>query len=194
MKRIAARTGVFFSLAMITTLAACSTDGQERYRASQERNPAPCPNIIVLQEAGRMIEFNGEQTLENIAYSGEITGVRGTCRYFAGEPIKMEIELDMAFGRGPTADANIKNVNYFVAVTRTNRDLIAKEEFTVPVKFNRNRTIVDISETIKNITIPRANDTISGINFEIVVGLSLTQDQVIFNRSGKSLKFPTLQK
>ena len=83
-------------------------------------------------------------------------------------------------------------MTYFVAVTRTNRDLIAKQEFTVPVKFRRGQDVVTITESINDILIPRANETISGINFEIIVGLAVTRDQVIFNRSGESLKFPGL--
>ena len=46
---------------------------------------------------------------------------------------------------------------------------------------------------IDEIVIPRANDNVSGVNFEIIIGFSVTPEQAIFNRSGKSLKFPNLK-
>ncbi len=193
MKRNAVKFSVFLALASLTALAGCASEPDAKYKASLERNPAPCPNIIVLQDAARMIDFRGEEKLENIAYTAEITGVNSSCRYFSNEPIDADVRVNMSLGRGPKAENNETEITYFVAVTRTNRDLIAKQEFTVPVKFRGNSTTVDISEYVADVVIPRANDTISGINFEIIVGLSLSQKQVIYNRSGKSLKFPELQ-
>ncbi len=186
MKRIAA------VLLAVSATACASQEAQERYRASQERNPAPCPNVVVLQDAGRFVDFAGEPALETITWSGEIQDVTTACRYFADEPIEAALDVELAIGRGPMADGDVKEVTYFVAITRTNRDLIAKQEFTVPVKFRRGQDVATITESINNIVIPRANETISGINFEIVVGLSVTRDQVLFNRSGESLKFPGL--
>ena len=40
------------------------------------------------------------------------------------------------------------------------------------------------TETIPGIVIPRANETISGSNFEIFVGFDLTPAQLAYNRSG----------
>jgi hypothetical protein len=60
------------------------------------------------------------------------------------------------------------------------------------VKFNDNRMVSVQEDKVDKILIPRANDSISGENFEIVVGFKLTAEQAGFNRSGKSLKFPHL--
>jgi len=162
-------------------------------REARERNPAPCPNIVVLNDAARLIEFEGDQVLENVAYTGEITNVQLGCRYVEDKPIESEVTIEMAFGKGPKGADGEKYFKYFVAVSRTDLEVIAKEEFIVPVTFNENRTIVVKREDIDKIIIPRLDEATSGVNFEIIVGFSLTPQQAIFNRSGKSLKFPDLK-
>lgn len=161
-------------------------------REAQQANPAPCPNIIVLQDAARIIEFDGDEHIDNVAYTGEIVHAETVCRYFGDEPITAEVEIDLAFGKGPKATENDKVFNYFVAVTRTNLEVIAKQDFSVPVAFSERRSVVVKTEDIDRIRIPRANEQTSGTNFEIIVGFNLTPQQAIYNRSGKSLKFPEL--
>lgn len=186
MKKVVA--GVLLAAAVAT--AGC---GNIFKRQTNKTNPAPCPNIIVLDDAARAIEFDGDKTLENVAYTAEITNVSLACRYFADTPITAEVDIDLAFGRGPKADAREHDYTYFVAVTRRDSQVIAKQEFTIPVKFKGDRDTARVREKIGKIVIPRADEKTSGTNFEVIVGMSLTADQAIFNRSGKSLKFPDLK-
>jgi len=178
------------AILLAAAAAGCGSTRAER-EARRLRNPAPCPNVVVLDEAGRQLFFEGGETIEDVAYTGEIRNVSSSCRYFNDEPIRQEVKIDFAFGRGPQGAAEEKVFNYFVAVTRTDVDVIAKQTFSVPIRFG-NREVVTVSETIDEITIPRANQGISGNNFEIVVGFTLSREQTIYNRSGKSLKFPEL--
>lgn len=180
--------------ALFAALAAagCASDEARERRAAREANPAPCPNIVVLQDAARFIEFEGEEAAENVAYSGEIVDVTSTCRYFEDEPIKAGVTVDLAFGKGPKGESGKKAFTYFVAVTRKNSEVIAKKEFPVEVSFG-DRPVETARIDIDEVVIPRANDTISGVNFEIIIGFSVTPQQAIYNRSGKSLKFPELQ-
>ncbi|MEM9616859.1 MAG: hypothetical protein AAF936_02770 [Pseudomonadota bacterium] len=178
--------------ALIAAVAApvgCSSFDRE----AQEANPAPCPNVIVLSDAARMVEFDGEEQLDDVAYTAEITDVTTRCRYYGDEPIDAEVDLRMAFGKGPKGANGEKYFKYFVAVTRKDIEVIAKKEFIVAANFNDDRIVVVKKEDIDKITIPRASEETSGLNFEIVIGLSLTPEQAIYNRSGKSLKFPQLQ-
>ena len=87
--------GALFAAAASTT--ACGSFSQ----SAQELNPAPCPNVLVLDDAARALEFDGEQSLENITYTAEITGVSIGCRYVEDKPIDVEVTVDMAFGKGP---------------------------------------------------------------------------------------------
>lgn len=172
-------------------LSACSS--YQRAAARQQANPAPCPNVFVLTDASRFVEFAGdEKTLDTVAWTGEIEGVETSCRYFDDVPIRAEVEIDLSIGRGPAAGSDVKEITYFVAVTRTNRDVIAKEVFQVPVTIRDELGTASLRQKIDKIVIPRAGEETSGVNFEIAVGFALDRDQVIYNRSGKSLKFPEL--
>jgi hypothetical protein len=173
----------------------CASDESKAAREARKgANPAPCPNVVVLQDASRAIEFDGEQRLEDVAYTAEVLDVESDCRYFDDKPIKASVKIDFAFGRGPKGADRERTFAYFVAVTRTDLEVIEKAEFTIPVEFGDEERVRATRQEIEEILIPRRDKDISGSNFEIVIGLALTPEQAIFNRSGKSLKFPELKK
>ena len=178
--------------ALVSALFAASVlAGCGSTKEAKLANPAPCPNVAVLSDAARMVSFNGEKELENVAWSAEIENVSVACRYVADKPIDASIEIALAFGKGPKADGDRHDYAYWVAVTRTNREVITKEEYLVPVRFGDDPVHRE-KHKIDKIVIPRKDDSISGVNFEIVVGLVVTPEEAIYNRSGKSLKFPDL--
>lgn len=169
-------------------LASCST-----FNALDSRvNQGPCPAAASLYEAQRiiMLDGNGEQ-YTNIEHTGEINGVRLFCRYVDDNPIEAQLEIDFAFGKGPAAVSDSQTYNYFVAVTRTNRAVISKESFPINVSFKRGEDVVTKEEKIERITIPRADDSISGANFEILVGFELTPEQLEFNELGRRFLLQT---
>jgi hypothetical protein len=147
-------------------------------------NVGPCPVSASLYDASRIVEINGTERHENVAYTGAIEGIRGFCRYVGSNPITMEVEVDFAFGKGPKADAPTKSYPVFVTVTRRDKNILAKERFNIEVAWPAGKDVVRFTETIPGIEIPRANDTISGSNFEIIVGFDLTPEQLAYNRSG----------
>ncbi len=151
-------------------------------------NVGPCPVAGVLFDVERLVEIEGEELHENVGFTGSIEGVTGFCRYVDDNPITMEIEIDFAFGRGPSAQGLEKTYEYFVAVTRRDRVVLAKQKSTVNVKFNANQDVVRMSETVEGIVIPRATPTVSGTNFEVLVGFELTPEQLAFNRAGKRFR------
>jgi hypothetical protein len=156
---------------------------------NSEPNAGPCPLLGVLYDASRLVEFTGpDERFANVAYTGEMRGVRGLCRYTGSDPIEMSLEIDMAFGKGPAAARNSRVYRYWVAVTRANLAPVEKQYFDVNVNFPRGEDRMAGSEVIQKIVIPRANDTISGANFEILVGFDLTPQQLAFNRSGKRFR------
>ena len=167
-------------------------DAYEDARLARQANPAPCPNAFALSDAARMVVFDGEPGLDAVAWSAEVTDVRTSCRYAEDSPISAEVTLDLAVGRGPAARDDTLPLTYFVAVTRRDKDLIAKEEFTVPVTVRQGMATVELSERVREIVIPRAGENTSGTNFEIAVGFALSREQLLYNRSGRSLKFPEL--
>lgn len=164
------------------SLAGCSGLGN----ALDDRpNVGPCPVAAVLYDAQRYVEVGEVERHENVAFTGEVEGVRGFCRYVGKNPITMEIEIDFALGKGPKAEGNEKTYQYFVSVTRRDRLVLGKDISSFKVKFPRGSDIVRHRESVKGIVIPRATETVSGTNFEVIVGFELTPEQLAYNRSGK---------
>jgi len=152
-----------------------------------EPNPGPCPSALSLYDAHRYVDVRGDELIyENVGFTGEILNVASLCRYTDRDarPIEAELAVRMAFGRGPAADASTHTYRYFVAVTRTDSAVIDKQVYDIPVTFPRGQDRVVVTETFERIAIPRANETTSGANFEIIVGFELTESQIEFNRSG----------
>jgi len=164
----------------------------DRWLGNDRRpNAGPCPLMGVLYESSRLVAFQDpsvQSRYSNIAYTGEMQGIRGLCRYVDANPIQMSIEVDMAFGRGPASTSNRQTYRYWVAVARRGRAPIEKVYFDVDVQFDRNEQVVTRTESIENITIPRANEDVSGENFEILVGFELTPEQLQFNREGRRFR------
>lgn len=180
-------------IAAALAIAGCGSGQSKEAKARSAKNPAPCPPVTVLTDAARLVEFDGDQKLENVAYSGEFVKAELQCRYFEDRAIDASLKITMAFGRGPKGAEDARAFKYFVAVTRKDLEVIEKAEFDVGVEFGGNDKMKVVEDKVEQIVIPRANKDISGTNFEIVVGFSLTPQQAIFNRSGKSLKFPESQ-
>lgn len=154
-----------------------------------EPNIGPCPTALSLYDAHRIVELAGPDVIYgNVGFTGEILGVRSLCSYYGERPIIANLELDMAFGRGPAAQGESHTYEYFVAVTRRDIAVIEREVFPINVRFRANEDRVFLTETIDAISIPRANEGTSGTNFEILVGFELTTEQLAFNRSGQRFR------
>lgn len=179
--------------ALVAALIAAAAGGcASNTKEAQQKNPAPCPNVIVLQDAARQVVFEGDEAIENVAWSAEVENVSLACRYVGEKPIDAQVTISLAFGKGPKANAEERQFGYWVAVTRTNREVIAKQEYVLPISFDSDQSVRRVTQEIDQILIPRKSEQTSGENFEIVVGLSVTPQQATYNRSGKSLKFPDL--
>ncbi len=177
----------FIPLLAALLLAGCSS----RLGQSLESTPnsGPCPAGGSIYDAARVVTFGpgGQEDFSNVAFTGEIIDVRLYCRYTGATPLLAEVEIDFAFGKGPAASGSAYDYPYFVAVTRRNGKVLAKERFTVTGEFQRG--LVDgATETITRIEVPRLDESISGVNFEILVGFELTDEQLAYNRAGKRFR------
>ena len=182
------RIWAVLAASLALALSACASNGDEQQASKDDQNVGPCPLMGVLYDASRMVEFKGpEERMANVGFTGEMRGVSGLCRYVGSDPITMNLTVDMAFGRGPAAGADRHTYRYWVAVARRDVAPIFKQYYEVDVDFGgRDRT--ELSQEIRKITIPRANATTSGVNFEILVGFDLTPEQLAFNRDGKRFR------
>ncbi len=151
------------------------------------RATGPCPFVKVLYDAARYQEFDGPEAASNVGFTGEIYGITADCQYKEAEPIRVQMAIDFALGRGPKAAGASKDYRYWVAVTERNSRVLAKEYFTVRGDFDGEDRVQVIDE-IEGIAIPRSRETISGGNFEILIGFDVTPEMAEFNRLGKRFR------
>ncbi len=177
----------FVPLFLALILAGCGT--RVARQLDNTPNAGPCPVVGSIHDAARYVKFadGADNLYSNIEYTGEITNVRLYCRYFKETPLEAEIEVDFAFGKGPSGGASTHDYRYFVAVTRRNGKVLAKEYFNTRAEFDRG-VVSSGTELVSRIVIPRADESISGVNFEVIVGFELTPEQIEFNRSGSRFR------
>ncbi|PLR24311.1 Tat pathway signal sequence domain protein [Caulobacter zeae] len=162
---------------------------QPKAPLAQLRNAGPCPFVKVLYDASRYVEFKGgKESAAATGYTGEIQGVSSGCAYKSNDPIKMQVEVLFALGRGPEATETRKTYRYWVAVTERNKSVLAKEYFDLPITFPASGDRVYATEKLQTITIPRAEATTSGSNFEVLIGFDVTPEMAAFNRDGKRFR------
>jgi hypothetical protein len=150
------------------------------------RNAGPCPFAKALYDAARYVEFeDGKEASADVGFTGEIQGVAATCEYKSDEPIKVQMKVLFELGRGPQAQGSHKTYRYWVAVTDRDREVLAKQTFDLPVDFAAGQDRLYKTEEVKGIVIPRAKATVSGANFEVLVGFEVTPAMAAFNRDGK---------
>ncbi|MGJ8563750.1 MAG: hypothetical protein ACSHXY_09370 [Alphaproteobacteria bacterium] len=176
-------------LAGLIGLTGCRT-AQEALAIGEaaEKNPGACPRAFALYDAERIVEFRGSESFANVGFTGEIGHIRSLCRYYGTEPITADLEMEIEFGRGPSATQSTATYEYFVAVTRKNLAVIEKQVFPIQVMFPSGVDRVSVTEKIDSIVIPRANEDTSGANFEIIVGFVVTPEQREFNTAGKRFR------
>lgn len=171
--------------ASLLMLAGCSSIADE---FDTRQNVGPCPTAASIYDSSRIIVLDGQgEQYTNIEFTGEITRVELFCRYAGTDPIDAVLEVDFAFGKGPAGQADEYLYPYFVAVTRRNGTVLWRENYGVEGDFSDG--VLDVaSEDFERIRIPRADESISGANFEVLVGFILTEEQLRFNRDGKRFR------
>ncbi len=150
----------------------------------------PCPYVKVLYDAARFHEFkDNKEATGSAQWTGEINGISSDCAYKGGDPIVVGMNISFSLGRGPMADGQTNVYHYWVAVTERDKTVLAKQEFDLPVTFKPGQQRIDLNTQIEDIVIPRADITVSGSNFEVLVGFDMTPEMAEFNREGKHFRF-----
>jgi len=180
---------ILTGLLAAAALSACSSTSGAGQLLDSRPNAGPCPSAGSVYGNERIVEFGGDgsEVYSNISYTGEIVDVQVFCRYVADSPLRAEVEIDFALGKGAMADTDAHDYTYFVAVTRRNRRILSKERFNVRADF-KGKQVIGLRELIGDINIPRNDEGISGANFEILVGFELTEAQQTFNREGRRFR------
>ncbi|MCR9270559.1 MAG: hypothetical protein NXH72_11265 [Hyphomonadaceae bacterium] len=173
---------------VLLALSACQSGSRIGDAFDTRQNLGTCPPAGAVYNASRIVDFEGEEKVfGNVEYTGEIVGVRLYCRYAGTDPVRAEVEIDFAFGKGPAATGNRHDYGYWIAVTRRSGKVLQKQHFTVSADFS-DGPVTGESELIQRILIPRADESVSAANFEVLVGFDLTEDQLTYNREGRRFR------
>jgi hypothetical protein len=153
----------------------------------QQANAGPCPYVKILYDAARYVELaENRAALANVGYTGEIEGVTAGCGYKSDEPITVQMNVLFDLGRGAQATGDQRTYRYWIAVTERNAAVLAKEYFDLPVDFKGQQT-ASVEEE-RTIVIPRKDVSVSGSNFEVLVGFDVTPEMAQFNRDGSRFR------
>jgi len=156
------------------------------------KNAGPCPYVKVLYDAARYVELkDGKEALAAVGWTGEIEKVSASCQYKSAEPIRVQAAIQFGLGRGPQAQGSSKTYRYWVAVTTRNQAVLDKQYFDIVGEFLPGQDRINVVDTLKGITIPRANATVTGANFEILIGFDVSPSMAEFNRLGKRFRSTT---
>ncbi len=159
-------------------------------RMKEIKAEGPCPFVKVLYDAARYQEFkDNKESTQAAQWTGEINGIASDCAYKGTDPIKVAMDISFSLGRGDAAVGQSKVYHYWIAVTEKDRTVLAKQEFELPVTFADGEPKIDVNTRIEDIVIPRANITVAGSNFEVLVGFDVTPQMVEFNREGKHFRY-----
>jgi hypothetical protein len=150
----------------------------------------PCPYVKVLYDAARYHQFkNDVQTTAAAMWTGEINGIQSECAYTGTDPIQVGMDVSFSLGRGPQAEGQTNVYHYWIAVTERDKTVLAKQEFELPVTFAEGQQKIDVNTRLEGIYIPRKDITISGSNFEVLIGFDMTPKMAEFNREGKHFRY-----
>jgi hypothetical protein len=93
----------------------------------------------------------------------------------------MEVRVEV--NRGPALPTATAEVDYFVAVARNDRTILARDQFGISVEMPGNHTrVVALDELSPTIPLTEGQ---TGADFLIYVGLSLTPEEMEYNRTNK---------
>jgi len=149
--------------------------------------PPPCPRASILSDAAQMVAFRdgAGRDITDVAFEAEVSSISGSCEYREkGALVDMNIIVTLGVTRGPGwVQGQAKKLTYFVTVVdRLSQQVLNKAEFELPVNFpaGRSRLSTGENEQIGQRIPLRPGRT--GADYEVIIGLQLTQEQLEFNR------------
>jgi len=161
-------------------LGSCDTLKSLDFHSKPPAPPAPCPRAVVAADAGHLTRFAaGGKDPSQVQFEAQIGDLTGDCGY-DDTSIDVDMNVKIIATRGPADTAQAANFNYFVAIARTDKTIIAREAFDARIEFSGNQTRNGIVEEIQQ-TIPIQPGE-PGTDFVILVGFEMTPEELEYSR------------
>lgn len=141
-----------------------------------------CPRVAIGDDVGFIARYDGNGSKkENLLYAVKMDVPNGIC-FLNENSIDVEMSVPIFVERGPAMDEREVNFEYWVAVARTDKTIIAREAYQTGTDLRLNEIGQIVEEFDQTIPI-QPGDT--GRNFVIIVGLVLTEEELDYNRKPK---------
>jgi hypothetical protein len=154
-----------------------------------KKPPPPCPRIVVLEDAKRLVNFAPGGSTDLSAMVSDVRMVRagGACTHRDGE-VQVELVVTVAGRRGPADRSRKAPAKYFVAIMNPEDKVIAKRVFDVTLAFPANVDAGSQTDTlVQRIPLQKGE---RASRYRIVTGLQLTPEQLKYNRDWAKVKTP----
>ena len=155
-------------------LAACFGGGDKQ-------DPPRCPRASIVADAATVTFFRDGQgrDLTDVLGQGEIDRVLAQCE-FSRRSIDIDLQIAIGGARGPAERTGRIEFEYFVAIVDADRNIAAKQNFKVELRFTGGRDRIGIVEQVyPRIPITERTRT---LDYEILIGFQLTPDQMAWNQ------------
>jgi hypothetical protein len=164
-------TAAIVSAALL--LAACGIFGPGEVKV--------CPRVSLLGDAAKMTRYRDGpgRDLTDVVYEAKVLDVNWSCKYLDNR-VRVEATIDIVAQRGPASGGANAQVPFFVAIIDASQEIIAKKTFASEVEFRDGRRRAGIREEIEQIVFLKKDEI--GTDYEIIVGLQLTEQQLQQNR------------
>lgn len=167
------RFSAFLAFAALLALAGCSSS----------KSQAVCPSAAALVETSNLTGFAPGATPDpaHALYRIAISNVTTDCSYDKYDrEVTSSVDIHFIVTRPSAGDAAHYRVPFFVAV-RQGTDVIAKRVFEANFAFDAGSTSVTFDEPVDSTVIKVAREK-QPYDYQILVGLQLTREQLDYNR------------
>lgn len=145
-----------------------------------------CPTLAKIGDASRQTKFKGQsQDFGDVLFEAELRTAEIVSCTLDGDDrtLTAAVKLRLFAVRGPADERREAEVRYFVAIATQSRRIVAREEFTVTIPFEGNRTRVAAAEELEpSIPLRPGQD---GDEFTVFVGLVMSPNELAYNRGNK---------
>lgn len=148
----------------------------------------PCPPHFVLEDAANLTKFRDGpgRDITDIEFSARMGELRLGCLSEVDNDTNAgHMELDVSpivlTEMGASNTSSKAELPYFVVITDPDKNIIYREELTLPVSFEGNRTRLVITAAPTTLELPITPD-IRSKYYRVYSGFVLTPEQLEFNR------------
>ncbi len=162
------------ALALLVLLSACGGGSGPRL---------PCPRLFTVSDAERQTKFVGDgRDLTDVEFEAAIRDPVLACRY-DDDAVESLLTLNLLVVRGPADDDRMVRVNYFVAISTRDKQILAREEFGIDIEFEGNQSRVLVIEEVEPRIPLRPGET--GVDYQIYLGFRLSPEELAYNRENR---------